>query len=87
MSYGLLFGAWFAVLPVVAALARVLAPWVRFGITFACSGLAHAVVLAILVYTFKPDIAVDLYELKMQEYKAINAEELNRLIQNDDGTL
>jgi len=86
-SYGMLFGAWFAVLPVVAALARVLSPWVRFGITFACSNFAHAVTLATLVYTFRPDVAVDLYELRMQEYKSIHAEELNRLIQNDDATL
>merc|ERR1711920_298485 len=65
--YGVGFGLWFAVLPLLAALARILAAWVRFSVTFAIAGLVHAATLAALVYTFHPDVAAELYELRAHE--------------------
>eukprot|EP00419_Tripos_fusus_P071523 CAMPEP_0172872234 /NCGR_PEP_ID=MMETSP1075-20121228/92521_1 /TAXON_ID=2916 /ORGANISM="Ceratium fusus, Strain PA161109" /LENGTH=464 /DNA_ID=CAMNT_0013722547 /DNA_START=35 /DNA_END=1426 /DNA_ORIENTATION=- len=78
-GYGLLFGIWFATLPALAALARAVSPWVRFRVVFACSVLAHAVALSVLVHTFRPAVAVELYSLKMHEYEAVNQEELGGL--------
>jgi len=83
-GYGLLFGMWFAALPALAALARAVTPWVRFKVVFACSGLAHAVALSVLVHTFRPAIAVELYSLKMHTYEAVSQEELGGLVTSVD---
>merc|ERR1712151_287325 len=77
--YGIIFGAWFAVLPLLAGLARVLAAWVRFSVTFAVSGIMHSIVLALLVHTFQPQIALELYELRAHECEsALDEAELSK---------
>lgn len=71
-KYGVLFCGWFAALPVIALLAKVLAAHVRFGITLMLSSLVHVAVLALLVHSFQPDNATKLYELKITEYQAVH---------------
>merc|ERR1712232_205358 len=80
-QYGFAFALWFASLPAVAALARVLASWVRFRITFVISALAHALSLGLLIYTFRPSVATRLYELTTTEYQPVCCdEELDRML-------
>lgn len=74
-SYAPIFSLWFASLPGVAALAQMLAPWVRYYVTFAVNGAIHVVALGLLVYTFQPQVAAQLYELKATEYKKLGQEE------------
>jgi len=85
--YGPVFGLWFAALPLVAALARAVASWARFRVTFAASGLAHAMALAALVHSFRPCVACELYELRTQEYEALDSQELEGFLGEDDDAL
>lgn len=71
-----LFALWFASVPCIALFAKVLAPWVRFHLTFLAGGLAHALVLAGLVYSFQPSVAEGLYEVFADEYKAVRGQEM-----------
>lgn len=73
--YATLFFLWFASLPAVAALARVLSPWVRYYVTCAVNGAVHVAALGLLVYTFQPRVAAELYELKATEYNKLAQED------------
>lgn len=88
--YSPIFGVWFASLPLIAAVARVLAPWVRHRIIFIVSGCVHTCTLAVLVHSFRPSVAVHLYDLTMSEYEpVVNHEELNSMLgfKGDDDIL
>lgn len=74
-QYASLFSLWFASLPAVAALAHILSPWVRSYVTCAVNGAVHVVALGLLVYTFQPRVAVELYELKATEYNKLGQED------------
>jgi len=83
--YSPIFTLWFASLPLIAVLARSLASWVRFRITFALSGFVHTATLAVLIHTFRPSVAARLYDLKLGEYApvtstVIRSAELSRLV-------
>lgn len=87
-QYASVLSLWFVSLPLVATLASILAPWVRFRITFAVSGLAHALAAGVLVYLFQPKIAEHLFELKAKDHEAVDDQaELGSLLgcpQDDD---
>ncbi|CAJ1387968.1 unnamed protein product [Effrenium voratum] len=72
---------WFVTLPGVAALASVLAPWVRFRVVFAVSGLAHFCASGILVYIYHPSVAPDLFEMKAKHREAASNEELKGFLE------
>lgn len=85
--YGFPLALWFATLPLVSVLAAQLSTWVRFKVTFAMNGLAHALALAVLVHSFRPPVARGLYELSCHEYQAVNHEELegmDQMIRDED---
>lgn len=82
--YGPLFGLWFAALPLLAGLARSVDSWVRFGVTFGVGGMVHAVALAALVHSFRPHVSEKLYELRRHEYEAINDEELDGFLKEEE---
>jgi len=71
-QYATVLSLWFVSLPLVAALASILAPWVRFRITFAVSGVAHALAAGVLVYLFQPKIAEHIFELKAKDREAVD---------------
>ncbi|CAJ1339258.1 unnamed protein product [Effrenium voratum] len=76
---------WFVTLPGVAALASVLAPWVRFRVVFAVSGLAHFCASGILVYIYHPSVAPDLFEMKAKHREAASNEELKGFLEASFG--
>merc|ERR1712137_318875 len=78
--YAPLFSVWFGSLPLIAAAARVLAPWVRYRITFLISGSAHALLLVVLVLSLRPKTAVKIYMLDAHRYKAVDDDELTSII-------
>jgi len=81
ISYAPVWAFWFASLPLVAFIGRILSPWVRHRIIFGFTGLAHAATLAVLVHTFRPDVAIRLYDLKLSEYEpVVNSEEAAGLL-------
>jgi len=82
--YGLFLAIWFASLPCVAALARVLAAWVRFRITYFANGFVHSVVLGVLVHTFRPNMAREFYDFGTKQKGALSDEELRSMLGNDD---
>jgi hypothetical protein len=79
--YAPIFAIWFASLPLTAALGRVLSPWVRHRITFILGGVVHTATLAVLVHSFRPHIAVTLYDLKTAETEPVlHSEELDAIL-------
>lgn len=80
--YGAPWTAWFASLPVIACVASLLDPWVRFKVTYAVNSLVLAATLGTLVHSFRPEVAVKLYELT--EYEPVDVDELNRFMEEDD---
>lgn len=87
-TYGAVFSLWFASLPVVAAIARVISPWLRFYVMFLVTGAVHLLALGALVHTFSPDVAPRLYELgfsvSSRGEAAINDEELSGMLHDTD---
>jgi len=86
--YAPMFALWFAALPIIAVIARGIAPWYRFYITFLVSGLAQAAALGALVWTFSPDVAPRLYLVEAsaasgRHERACNDEELDSMLNND----
>jgi len=83
--YGLVFLLWFCYTPIVALLARSLAAHVRHSITTLLSGSVHVFMLSLLVYTFRPSIADELYDLKESDFEALhNDEELESMLNSTD---
>jgi len=83
--YGLVFLLWFCYTPLIALLARSLAAHVRHSITTLLSGSVHVLMLSILVYTFRPSIADELYDLKESEVEDVHHdEELESILNNTD---
>merc|ERR1712137_1290612 len=82
--YAPLFSLWFGSLPLIAAVARILAPWARYRITFLISGSAHALLLVVLVLTLRLKTAVNLYMLDAHKYKSVDDEELTSIIGRGD---
>jgi len=81
--YSPVFLLWFSYLPLVALLARNLAAHVRSVIaTFIC-GFVHVLMLSVLVYTFRPVIADELYDLRENE-QVMNDEELESMLNSTD---
>lgn len=84
-KYGPIFFLWYLTLPLLALLARSLAPHIRSCVTSNVSGLMHLGAQAVLVYTFRPSVAVDLYDIKESTYEAVhNDAELKRMLDDTD---
>lgn len=82
--YGVMFTLWFLQLPLIAALARAVAAHVRFRVTAMVSNVVHIIVLAVLVHSFRPAVALELYDLKETEYEAVkHDEELDAMLGKD----
>merc|ERR1719210_1284738 len=75
---------WFASLPVIACVAGILSPWVRFKITFAIHGLVLATSLALIVHSFQPMIACKLYDMSAHDYEPVTSDEMNDFMKEDD---
>ncbi|CAE8589583.1 unnamed protein product [Polarella glacialis] len=73
--YASALSLWFAALPLVAALAAVLAPWVRYRIVFLVSNFAHVLTMSALVYILHPRIAPDLLDLNAKDHEVSNNSE------------
>mmetsp|Transcript_38150 Transcript_38150/g.89480 ORF Transcript_38150/g.89480 Transcript_38150/m.89480 type:complete len:459 (-) Transcript_38150:113-1489(-) len=88
-TYAPLFALWFAALPAVAAASLFIAPWVRFAATFALTNGAHGLALALLVHTFRPNVATKILELKASEYSAVNTDDIMEMdcAQDDEDEL
>eukprot|EP00929_Paragymnodinium_shiwhaense_P119614 TRINITY_DN91516_c0_g1_i1.p1 TRINITY_DN91516_c0_g1~~TRINITY_DN91516_c0_g1_i1.p1 ORF type:complete len:494 (-),score=87.43 TRINITY_DN91516_c0_g1_i1:23-1504(-) len=62
-TYAPAFAVWFAALPMIATIARAVAPWLRFYVAFLVSGLLQALALGGLVWIFTPEVAPSIFEL------------------------
>jgi hypothetical protein len=84
--YGPAFFLWFASLPCLALVARTLAAHIRLCITSSVTVFVHVGTLSILVYTFRPSVAVDLYDIKESICEvAHNDEELASMLGSFNG--
>jgi hypothetical protein len=84
-KYGPIFFLWYITLPLLALVARSLAPHVRSCVTSTISGIMHLGAQAVLVHTFRPSVAVDLYDIKESAYEAVqNDDELKRMLDCTD---
>lgn len=81
--YSLVWLLWFSYTPLIALLARSLAAHVRGCIANFLTGLVHLLMLAVLVYTFRPSVADELYDLKESDYEAVNDDSELKSILND----
>eukprot|EP00933_Yihiella_yeosuensis_P029888 TRINITY_DN23548_c0_g1_i1.p1 TRINITY_DN23548_c0_g1~~TRINITY_DN23548_c0_g1_i1.p1 ORF type:complete len:466 (+),score=58.87 TRINITY_DN23548_c0_g1_i1:36-1433(+) len=72
---------WFAQVAIVAAIASVLSPWVRFRIIFVVNGFAHALAISALVYIFHPKAACEIFELQSKDHEvSLHNDELQGML-------
>lgn len=84
-TYGPIFFVWYLTLPCLAVVARSLAPHVRSYVTGMVSGLTHLGAQTVIVHTFRPSVAVELYDIKESIYEAVgNDDELKCMLDSTD---
>lgn len=84
-TYGPIFFIWYLTLPFLALIARSLAPHVRASITSTIASCTHLFAQAVIVHTFRPSVAVDLYDIKESTYETVqNDEELKGMLDSTD---
>lgn len=83
--YGLVFLLWFCYTPLIALLARSLSAHVRLCAANLMTQTVHVLMLSVLVYTFRPSVADELYDLKESEFEATKYdEELDSMLNDTD---
>lgn len=81
--FALALSLWFLTLPAVAALASLLAPWVRFRIVFAVNGLTHILSSMVMVYIYHIDVAPDLLEINAKHREVGQDDEMQGFLEED----